>query len=320
MDILEKAARIILNNCLNLKSNESLLLISDGSRPEFSKILLQQSQKLGVHSAFMEIPLNGHYRQEPAEFIANIMSQSDVLILITQYPLSRTKACQTASSHKTRIISLVNVQDDILKRIVETKYDKVQAITQKLADILTIGKSLSLTTQNGSNFHLSLVGVKGHASYGVIQAPGQNSSLPAGETFCTPVLNSGMGKLVIDGSVEFIGPLQTPIQLKVVGGMIKRISGGSEAERLRKQIKPFGSKARQIIGFGMGANESAQFGLSVQEDKKVMGTAHISFGNTFMFDKSGRLPNRIDAIIKRPTVIIDGKTIIEKGHLKITSR
>jgi len=320
MKIAEKAARIVLQNCLKLKRKESLLLVSDGTSPEFCKTILQISQKLKIESALLELSLNCQYHQEPPDFVAEMIALPNGLILLTRYPLSRSKACKLASEAQTRILSFVNTEPEMLKRIVETNYLKVDSITQKLAEIVTIGRNLRLISKSGSDFKLSLARIQGQASTGIISNPGQNTSLPAGEAYFIPKMNSGDGLLVLDGSMEFIGDLKAPIRLKIEKGVIKRIYGDNEAEQLRKQIKRFGSKARQIIGFGMGTNESAKLGVSLHEDKKVLGTVHISIGNRAVFDKSGRLPNRIDAIIPEPTVVIDGKTIIEDGNLKIMFR
>lgn len=315
MTIIEKAARVILKKCLNIQEGETLLVVSDQNHSQLSLAIMAESQKLKIQRAFIEVALESQYHQEPDEFIWKILSVADVVIILTRYPLSRSYACQVAGANQTRLLYLVNTKSDMLRRIVETRYQDVQAITQKLADILTIGSNLTLKTTSGSDLHLSLSKVKGFAGIGMIHKPGEISSLPAGEAYCTPVLDSASGELIIDGSVELIGPVKNPIRLKISGGQIRRISGQEEAANLRKQIKRFGSKARQIIGLGIGTNETAQFNISTDEDKKVLGSAHITFGNTFPFDRSGRIPNRIDAIVKKPTLIIDGTKIIDNGNL-----
>jgi leucyl aminopeptidase (aminopeptidase T) len=317
MKINEKAAKILLSQCVGAREGESLLLLSDGNHTTFIKAVIAESLKMKLHPALLELSLHEQFQQEPPAFVADIFSAVDIVILLTKYPISRSRVCEIAKSHKTRIISLVNTDVDILERVVETNYPRVKSISQKLADILTIGSSLTLTTEAGTYFQLSLNKVKGNISAGMITNKGQISSLPAGETFCTPQLGSSDGDLLVDGSIDLIGPVKDLVHLKIREGVIRRISGNGEAALLRKEIKKFGAEARHIVGFGIGTNESARFGNSVHEDKKVLGSVHVSFGNTFYFDKSGRLPNRIDAVIKNPTLTIDGKKIIQNGELTI---
>lgn len=317
MNPLEKAIRIILLKCLNLQNDETLLLLSDGSNPEFCRTALALSPRLKLKSALLEIVLNQHPYQEPPDFVAKMMTLADAILLITQTPISRSAACQLARAHNARMLSLVNLQPNTLNRIIQTRYSRLKAITQKLADILTIGSKLTLTSELGSDFQLSLIDVQGLASTGLAAQPGQISSLPAGEAYCMPVSCSGEGEVYVDGSIESLGPLDAPVYLKIATGMIKRISGGNAADKLSKYFKNTGPVSRQLIGFGMGTNELAQFGLSADEDKKVLGTVHLSFGNLTQFDKNERYSHRLDVVLKHPTVTIDGKTIIENGNLML---
>lgn len=317
MKIKEKAAKILLSQCVGARKGESLLVLSDGNSTGFTKAIIAESKRIDLHPALLELSLNEHFQQEPPAFVADILSAVDIVILLTKYPISRSRVCEIAKSNKTRIVTLVNTEAEILQHVVNTNYRRVKSISQKLADILTIGRSLTLTTEAGSHFQLPLNQVKGDISAGITTQKGEISSLPAGETFCNPQIGVAEGELFIDGSIEFIGPVNEPVHLKIREGIIKRISGNGAAALLRKEIKKFGTQARYIVGFGIGTNESAHFGKSVHEDKKVLGSVHVSFGNTFYFDKSGRLPNRIDAIIKKPSVMIDGKTIIQNGELTI---
>lgn len=317
MKIFEKAAKIILQKCLGIRKNENLLLVTDGSCNEFCNIIIHECKNLKIDAAVLEILTDKHYQQEPAGFIGEMMAHADTILMLTQYPLSRTRACQFACSKNSRIISLINTQPEILQRIIETKYSAVESVSQKLADIITIGHNLSIESKAGTTFEMSLSKIKGFSNSGIQTTPGKMSSLPAGEAYFTPTAQSCEGEIVIDGSMEFIGQIEQPIKLKISNGVIKRISGGAEAEQLRKQLKRFGSSAKQIIGFGIGTNDSARLGNSVDEDKIALGSIHISFGNTYFFDKSGRLPNRIDAIVKHPTLTIDGKNILENGQLML---
>jgi leucyl aminopeptidase (aminopeptidase T) len=314
---LDKAARIILSKCLGVTQNETLFIMADADHLEFGKILQIESQKLKVQSAFLDISLNGFHNAEFSPFLVNLASQANGVLLLTGEPVLNSLASLNLAAIKTRFISLVDVKEQTLRCIIKTRYRKVKSLSQKIADILTIGKKLTLTSETGSNMQLCLTNVKGYSNTGMAVYPGQITTLPAGEAYCTPIAEKCEGTLIVDGAIDCIEKLSKPIELKISKGLIKRILGNGEVEILRKRFKAKGTKTRQIVGFGIGTNEVARFGISMDESKKVLGTAHFSFGKVEACNHAGNGNTRIDMVITKPTVVIDGKEIIHDGVIMI---
>ncbi|GEM_PF-2029057 len=314
---LEKAARIILSKCLGTTKNETLLIIADSNHLEFGKILQIESQKLKVQSALLDISLNGPQNSTFSPFIMNLALQSNGVILLTDEPVNNHLADLELSTLKTRFISLVNVEEKNLHCIIKTRYRKVKSLSQKLADILTIGKKLTLTTMAGSHIHICLTNVKGFSNTGMAVYPGQITTLPAGEAYCHPIGEHCEGTLIVDGAIDIIEKLSAPVELKISKGLIKRILGNGDADILRKQFKARGVNARQIIRFGIGTNDMARFGVSIDESKKVLGVVYFTFGaeNSTHHQGNGNTP--IEMVITKPTVVIDGKEIIQNGVIMI---
>ncbi|MBN2092931.1 hypothetical protein JW964_25135 [candidate division KSB1 bacterium] len=314
---LEKAARIILSKCLGITKNETLLIIADTNHLEFGKILQIESQKLKVQNALMDISLNGPYHSTFSPFIVNLASQANGVVLLTDEPVINHLVELVPTIIKTRFISLVNVKERILRCIIKTRYRKVKSLSQKLADILTIGKKLTLTTMAGSHINICLTNVKGFSNTGMAVYPGQITTLPAGEAYCHPIAEHCEGTLLVDGGIDLIEKLSAPIELKISEGLIKRILGNGDADILRKRFKARGTKIRQIVNFGIGTNDIARFGVSMDESKKVLGTVHFSFGEVNPSNHSGNGNARIDMVITKPTVVIDGKEIMRNGVIMI---
>ncbi len=106
---------------------------------------------------------------------------------------------------------------------------------------------------------------------------------------------SGKAKMIID----------------IVDGQIVRIKG--RAPKLRKIIK--NKKYANVAELGIGTNPKAKAKGTVLEDEKVLGTAHIAFGNNISFGGKLNVPFHLDCVFSNPTVFIDGKLIMKDGKI-----
>jgi len=77
-----------------------------------------------------------------------------------------------------------------------------------------------------------------------------------------------------------------------------------------------GKEAKNIAELGIGTNEKAMPSGSPLEDEKVIGTVHVAIGDNSTFGGKVKAPVHLDGIMKNPTLVIDGKTVIKDGkHL-----
>jgi leucyl aminopeptidase (aminopeptidase T) len=107
------------------------------------------------------------------------------------------------------------------------------------------------------------------------------------------------------------------IRVEVKNGIETKITGGKAARKLNVIRDKVGKKARNIAEFGIGTNDSARLSGILLEDEKVMGTVHLALGNNVTMGGSVNVPIHIDGVIKKPTVFIDGKLLMEDGKLLI---
>ena len=70
------------------------------------------------------------------------------------------------------------------------------------------------------------------------------------------------------------------------------------------------------IGFGMNPNIGKLTG-KIAVDEKILGTIHRATSMNYTFGGQNHSSVHMDLLIQHPTVIIDGKTIIENGEYKI---
>jgi leucyl aminopeptidase (aminopeptidase T) len=62
-------------------------------------------------------------------------------------------------------------------------------------------------------------------------------------------------------------------------------------------------------------NDKAKITGNMLEDEKVMGTCHIALGNNAGFGGKVNVELHIDGLIKKPTVSIDDKRVMNEGKL-----
>ncbi|MBN2029779.1 aminopeptidase [bacterium] len=313
---LKQAIRSGLKDCLNVHQHEKVLIIADEPLSDIGFPFYQEANRLNDHSTLVLLPKISNNNNIP-DGVASLMASSDVVILTTSRSLSHTKARRHACQCGARIASLPNIKADSLIRTLTGNYKSMINKSRKLADILTIGRSAHLTTPAGTNLIFSLVRMRGYADTGIIHEAGQFSNLPAGEGCTAPVQGSTQGILMVDGSFPILGKINTPVRMTIKDGHVIRISGGKEADTIRKLLRPFGRWGRNIAELGIGTNPRAQFTGCTLEDEKVVGTVHVALGNNISFGGKVNVDCHFDCILLKPTLIIDGKKILENGELQV---
>ena len=73
--------------------------------------------------------------------------------------------------------------------------------------------------------------------------------------------------------------------------------------------------ARNLAELGIGTNDKARVTGVILEDEKIYGTVHIALGSNDTFGGTVAAGIHVDGVVKEPVLKLDGKTVLEKGHL-----
>jgi len=309
--------RSALKDCLRIRQKESVLVITDDPIHETGLEFYREAKYFSKHVHLLMIPEIKTSHLEPHQNIAEMMSQADIVILITSRSLSHTRARRKACKNGTRIVSLPGITAESLTRTLNGNYKQLVSLSRKIADILTIGKTAHLTSKAGTDLYFSLARVRGHADTGMVHDPGCFSNLPAGEGCAGPTQGSANGILIVDGSFPGVGKINTHVRMTVKNGYVIRISGNSDAEKIRQLLRPFGRSGKCVAELGIGTNPHAKFTGFTLEDEKVKGSVHVALGNNISFDGKNDVPCHFDAVLQSPTLVIDGITIVKDGILQV---
>jgi len=306
-------AEIVLNKCLGLKDNEKFLIVTDPELNHVAKIFYEQAKKITNDVKLIGIQIPKVHGTEPSSEVAKEMLNYDVELMITSKSLSHTNARINASSKGARIVTMPGITEDILERTIDIDYDKLMKVHEKLGKIIDNGREVKIETELGTDFSFSIDGRKGLGrDAGLFTRKSSFGNLPTGEIFVAPVEGGANGVFMVDASFGGIGKLEEPLKVYVEKGYVVKVEG-KKANILNELLDSVGGETRNIAEFGIGTNEKAKITGNILEDEKVIGTCHIALGNNIGFGGKVNVQLHLDGIIKKPTIFVDDKKIMDDG-------
>lgn len=312
---LYNASLIALRDCMGLKKDETLLIITDELKKEIGQTLHEVGKELCKESLLVEIKSREINGEEPPVQIAELMKKVDVVICPTTKSLTHTDARREASKVGVRVGTMPGITIDTMVRCLNADYDKIIALTDFIAKKLIGVRNIRVVTEKGTDVLMPVDGRNILPSKGVLKNKGESGNLPSGEVFLAPWEDKTNGKLVIDGSMASVGMVKTPITIEIVNGYAEKISGGEEAQKLIVLFEKSGRASRAVAEFGMGTNYKAQLTGMILEDEKVFGTIHIAFGNNISMGGNISINSHLDGLVTEPDVYFDDELIMKKGKM-----
>lgn len=312
--MLDKPSKTILQDCMNLKSNETCLVVTDKKLKQIGNALYTNSLKTTKYSKLILTKIPKAHGAEPSKNIADEMLKYDVILLATTKSLSHTRARENASKNGARIASMPGITMEIMKRALNVDFYKIKSINEKLNKKLKNKNKIKIMTKKGTSIEFRIKGRKWIGDDGIYTKKGAFGNLPAGEIFIAPLEDRTNGIIVVDASVGGIGKIDKNIIIEVKNGFINKITGGKIAHQFKKLLK--NKLYKNVAEFGIGTNHKAMITGNVLEDEKVAGTCHIAFGNNKHFGGLVDVPFHVDVVIKKPIIYADNVLIMKNGKNK----
>lgn len=304
---------------MNVKPGENVVVVSDtDTEPLVYESIAAAAFEIGAEVTVVVMtprPMHGH---EPPRPVAEAMKGADVLICSASRSLTHTEAVRNALKKGVKYVAMPQVTVDLLTKGAATAdYAEVLRTTEALARVLSRTDVVRVTSGEGTDVRFSVKGRKAFVLAGKFM-PGTIACFPDGEAPIAPVEGTAEGTIVFDTSIHAIGPLKDPVKLIVKCGRAVDISGGVEATALKMILERQGDANSYEIGeFAIGTNPMARLTGNVTEDKKGSGRVHFALGDNGTLLGKIRSKTHLDGVICKPTVLLDGKPIVEAGTLKI---
>ena len=311
---LEEGARRVVESCLAVKPGEKVLVVADAKTHRIGLALFDAATAADAEAMLALIPPPKGKGEEPPDPLARMMADCDVVILATSQSMTHTAARRMANRAGARIASLPEVTEEMLATgALTADYLEIQKTTRRLERRLRGAKAVHVTSAAGTDVAFDVTRrdwITGDT--GVCHRKGETTTLPAGEIFVAPVEGTADGRLVFDAVFQW--PLKDPVSVVVREGYAAKISGMPAAVR---EMNRGGKDGRNFGKFGLGLNPRARITGNVLEDEKSLGAAHVVFGDNAAYGGTVRCGVRVDAILTKATVEVDGKAIMEGGELRV---
>lgn len=312
-----QACETLLYKCANSQPHDKVLIVTDPDSLEVA-LALWNTAKVFPNRSLVMMPTQETHGQEPTDLVRAAMMEADIIYRVTKFSISNTQARRDACANGARDVNCA----DYNMRMLESgglhgDFEALVPLVNETAERLR-GDTIEITTGSGSHFTGSIAGREPIAANAFHVAPGQACFPPDVECAIGVINGTGNGVVFIDGSVPHpkLGVLKNPIRVEFVDSKIVGISGGEEAEALKGILAEPGLDSAYYMGeVGIGMNPACQLSGRMLEDEGCYGTMHFGIGDDRSFGGSNACPMHIDLIMYKPTIKIDGQTVMENGEI-----
>lgn len=314
------AANMLINQVLQVKRGETVLIITDTDRPRtITQALAYSAISAGGKPIIIIMEPQEIGGQEPPAPVAVAMASAQVVINQSTYSLTHTAAVREAMGKGARIANLRNFTEEMMVNGgINANYDEVKKVTENLARLLTEADVIRLTTPEGTDFTMRSLGRKAIAQTGFITKPGDLSGLPDGEATLAPLEGVTEGVVVAPYIVDQIGVVTDPFRMEIAKGRIINVSGGKQAVELKRILERYDEAGYNAASqFALGTNPACRVVPNTREVSKKLGTAHIAIGDNISLGGQSKSSFHLDFVFLNPSVYLDGKCILKDGQYQI---
>ncbi|MFZ7104076.1 MAG: aminopeptidase [Peptococcaceae bacterium] len=314
---MARGANMLINQVLEVKKGETVLIVTDTDRPRIiTEALAYSAESAGAVVTVIIMKPQSIGGEEPPSPVAAAMANSQIVINQATFSLTHTDAARQARKNGARIANLRNFTEDMMVNGgINADYDQVGRISEQLAQLLTKADEIRLTTPEGTDLIMKSAGREAIAQTGMVKESGQISGLPDGESTLAPLEGTTEGVIVAPYIADILGEITEPFRMQVTKGRIVEIQGGLQALKLRELLKKHDDNGYNAASqFALGTNPACRVIPNTREVSKKLGTAHIAIGDNRSLGGNSPSSFHIDFVFLKPSVYLDGRCIIENGE------
>src|SRR5665647_3033316 len=108
------AAKTVIRDCMMVKDDEKLLILTDAGKRELAKVFADAGRELGLNTVLVEGPVQ--MGGEMPALCEAALNEADVALLITSGSFTHTKGRAAASERGCRIASMPTITEEIVNK------------------------------------------------------------------------------------------------------------------------------------------------------------------------------------------------------------
>lgn len=315
---IEEGAKIVVENWLHAKKGDLIYFITDETKRREAIAFKNATKKVGAICKIIELRSDEIQAGSCIESLRMEMSEADAIVGATNYSFITTDAVYYALSRGVQFLSMpmsTNNGTSLLEQeFLRMDPDESSRIGMPMFWEMRKASRIHVTTNLGTDLYFDITDRFPGIFHGSLWEPGKCSSASF-EIYIPPVEYKTHGRLILDGSMGYIGIVEKPLEIIFENGYISRIEDTPDGIRLLKYIESFhDSEMFCAAEFGIGLNTISQCrGISYIEDESAFGTFHIGFGRNLALGGCHNAAGHFDLVIHNPTITVGDKVVMKNG-------
>ena len=315
---LEQGARIIVEDWIHAQPEDVLHFITDETKLREAEAFEKAAQSCGAIPKVTVLPSQSIQAGETIAEMRRIMSYATVIIGATNYSFITTDAVGYALRRGARFLSLPLSCNDG-RSLLEQDFLRMNPATaarlgRPMLRCLRRSDTVHITTKLGTDITFGSRGRNPGLFNGVTTRPGSCASASF-EVYIPPEEDQTNGRVILDGSMGYIGLVERPLELGFENGCLTYIDHTPDGDRLRRFLESFGDPEMYCAAeLGIGLNRLSQCrGASYIEDESAFGTFHIGFGRNLALGGNHNAAGHFDIVVHNPTILTGESVIMKNG-------
>lgn len=324
MDSVEEmnGASILVETCASIEPDEAVLIVSDWRMWRVAERVAAAAKERDANVTMTLMDPREHDGNEPTEAVAAAMTNTDVIFGAAHRNLGHAKATKTAVESGARFVSMTRLTQEQLKHGgLYADFHAMRPHCDAMAERFGKATEARVTTRDGTQATFGLADRPGNSHPCIVDTPGAVTGAFNIEANIAPVEGTTRGTLVFDASVPHfdIGVLEDDIIMEVEDGSVVDIRGGREAEKIERIWTEQGDPAvYNIAQLAVGMNPNCtEFDGTVMNDHGAYGSVHVGIGTSTNLGGETRAPIHFDAMMRDPTLELDGDVVLDGGEFTI---
>jgi leucyl aminopeptidase (aminopeptidase T) len=312
---LAGTARRVVEELTGVDPGEEVLVVVDPGTVEVGRALARAARAAGAEAVLSVMPRQVGHGEEPPATVAAAMRAADAVLAANEHSLTHTDARREAAAAGTRAMILRGVTPEMMvEGAMTADFGAVRETTGLVCDALAAAETVRVTAPAGTDLEASVAGRSAIPLDGFFHDYGF-ANLPPGLSVCSPVEGTAEGRIVLDHAMDGVGGLSEPIDLRIEAGRATGIEGGGEADRLRDLLADATGDPYTLAELAVGTNPAARLTDNLAECKKRLGVLDVALGDNTSIGGTTASSIHVDAIVKSPTIALDGTTVIADGDV-----
>jgi len=319
-DYLERGAQIIINDWVEIKSRDRLLIVTSARHISEAEALKKYALKRNASVDIMVVEKSGIQVGVFFDENVNIFDGYTAVIGATDYSLITTRAAKRAIEKGNRFLSLplsVNNKKSMLSYdfiTMDTKKSKMMA--KVIMKYIWNSSMLQITTKAGTDLKVFKQGRNPGFFNGVVK-DGKGYSSASFEIYVPIEESKTEGTMVVDGSLGYIGKPQEPVKIIFSEGKIMEIEQNPSGIVLKEYIEKYEDSNMYVaseLGIGLNSYSKCE-GNCYIEDESAYGTFHIGLGRNIALGGIHEASGHFDLVSIEPDIYADNRKIVQQGRI-----